>query len=138
MAQKSHGIQQLLGAEKKAADLVGDARKRKTKRLKQAKEEAISEIEQFRNERETIFKETQQNRFGQDDYQKQITEDTNSKLMLIERQVKENKGAVVKRILELVYDISPKLHETSEFKHNLNVFVLFIFCICFRLNYYFN
>ncbi|XP_012553545.1 V-type proton ATPase subunit G [Hydra vulgaris] len=111
MAQKSHGIQQLLGAEKKAADLVGDARKRKTKRLKQAKEEAISEIEQFRNERETIFKETQQNRFGQDDYQKQITEDTNSKLMLIERQVKENKGAVVKRILELVYDISPKLHE---------------------------
>ncbi|XP_065666297.1 V-type proton ATPase subunit G [Hydra vulgaris] len=111
MAQKSHGIQQLLGAEKKAADLVGDARKRKTKRLKQAKEEAISEIEQFRNERETIFKETQQSRFGQDDYQKQITEDTNSKLALIERQVKENKGAVVKRILELVYDISPKLHE---------------------------
>ena len=111
MAQKSHGIQQLLGAEKKAADLVADARKRKTKRLKQAKEEAISEIEQFRNEREAMFREAQQARIGQDDFQKHITEDNNAKLLLVEKQVKANKEAVVKRILELVYDISPKLHE---------------------------
>ena len=49
MASQSTGIQQLLVAEKKAADKVGDARKRKAKRLKQAKEEAQAEIEKYRS-----------------------------------------------------------------------------------------
>ena len=48
MASQSTGIQQLLVAEKKAAEKVSDARKRKAKRLKQAKEEAQAEIEKYR------------------------------------------------------------------------------------------
>ena len=48
MASQSTGIQQLLVAEKKAAEKVGDARKRKARRLKQAKEEAQAEIEKYR------------------------------------------------------------------------------------------
>ncbi len=42
------GIQQLLSAEKRAADKINDARKRKARRLKQAKEEAQQEIEKYR------------------------------------------------------------------------------------------
>ena len=38
----------MLVAEKKAAEKVSDARKRKAKRLKQAKEEAQAEIEKYR------------------------------------------------------------------------------------------
>jgi V-type H+-transporting ATPase subunit G len=40
MASQTGEIQQLLAAEKKAAEKVAEAKKRKNKRLKQAKEEA--------------------------------------------------------------------------------------------------
>jgi len=111
MAQKSQGIQQLLAAEKKAADLVADARKRKTKRLKQAKEEAAAEIEQFRNECEKKFKEKQASEMGQEDFQKRITDETNQRLEEMANQIQTNKGAVIDRMLDLVYDINPELHE---------------------------
>ena len=45
MASQTQGIQQLLSAEKRAAEKVAEARKRKNRRLKQAKEEAQVEIE---------------------------------------------------------------------------------------------
>ncbi|XP_060246107.1 V-type proton ATPase subunit G 1-like [Meriones unguiculatus] len=51
MASQSQGIQQLLQAEK-----VSEARKRKNRRLKQAKEEAQAEIEQYLLQREKEFK----------------------------------------------------------------------------------
>jgi len=111
MAQKSQGIQQLLAAEKKAADLVADARKRKTKRLKQAKEEAAAEIEQFRNECEKKFKEKQASEMGQEDFQKRITEETNVRLEEMAGHIQTNKGTVINRMLDLVYDINPELHE---------------------------
>ena len=56
MASQTQGIQQLLTAEKRAAEKVSEARKRKNRRLKQAKEEAQAEIEKYKAERETIFK----------------------------------------------------------------------------------
>ena len=48
MASQTQGIQQLLAAEKRAAEKVSEARKRKNRRLKQAKEEAQAEIERFK------------------------------------------------------------------------------------------
>ena len=111
MAQKSQGIQQLLAAEKKAADLIADARKRKTKRLKQAKEEAAAEIEQFRAECEKNFKSKQQAEMGNDDFQKRITEEADKKLEEMAGEAEMNKGKVITRMLELVYDIAPELHE---------------------------
>ena len=52
MAAQTQGIQQLLAAEKRAAEKVSEARKRKNRRLKQAKEEAQAEIEKYKQERE--------------------------------------------------------------------------------------
>lgn len=75
MASQSQGIQQLLAAEKRAAEKVAEARKSKNfarqnkkliffikllgkqRRLKQAKEEAHEEIERYQKEREKQFKE---------------------------------------------------------------------------------
>jgi len=111
MAQKSQGIQQLLQAEKKAADLIAEARKKKTKRAKQAKEEAIAEIEAFRNEREKNFQEKQKFEVGQEDFKNQINEETSAKLDTMSQQIEGNKEKVIERMLELVYDISPELHE---------------------------
>lgn len=48
MASQTAGIQQLLAAEKKAAEKINEARKRKAKRLKQANDEAKAEIEKCR------------------------------------------------------------------------------------------
>ena len=42
----------MLSAEKRAAEKVSEARKRKNRRLKQAKEEAQAEIEKYKKERE--------------------------------------------------------------------------------------
>jgi len=111
MAQKSQGIQQLLAAEKKAAELVGEARKRKTKRLKQAKEEAIQEIEQYKQECEAKFKEKQGNEQGALDFQKKINEDTVLRMGEMGEMVGMHKDQVILRILDLVYDIQPGLHE---------------------------
>ena len=57
MASNTQGIQQLLTAEKRAAEKVSEARKRKNRRLKQAKEEAQAEIERYKAEREGQFRE---------------------------------------------------------------------------------
>ncbi|XP_067829998.1 V-type proton ATPase subunit G 1-like isoform X3 [Heptranchias perlo] len=45
MASQSQGIQQLLHAEKRAAEKVAEARKRKARRLRQAKEEKIQAMQ---------------------------------------------------------------------------------------------
>ncbi|XP_065271747.1 V-type proton ATPase subunit G 2 isoform X2 [Emys orbicularis] len=45
MASQSQGIQQLLQAEKRAAEKVTEARKRKARRLRQAKEETRRQVQ---------------------------------------------------------------------------------------------
>lgn len=83
MASQTQGIQQLLIAEKKAAEKVicfhfvfsyliltsfiiqvQEARKKKTRRLKQAKEEALAEIERFRVERDQTFRDYESKHMG--------------------------------------------------------------------------
>ena len=111
MAQKSQGIQQLLNAEKAAAEVVGDARKKKARRLKQAKEQAIAEIEQFRSECEDKFKAKQSNEIGLDDFQKSVVDDTNQRMNEMSAQIVASKDDVIARMIGLVDDISPELHE---------------------------
>lgn len=48
MASQTAGIQQLLAAEKRAAEKITEARKAKARRLKQAKDEAQGEVEKYR------------------------------------------------------------------------------------------
>ncbi|XP_070780679.1 V-type proton ATPase subunit G 1 isoform X2 [Enoplosus armatus] len=58
MASQSQGIQQLLQAEKRAAEKVAEARKRKNRRLKQAKEERMGRIQaSYRGNREAVLGE---------------------------------------------------------------------------------
>ncbi|CAH8563248.1 unnamed protein product [Schistosoma turkestanicum] len=56
MASRNDGIQLLLQAEKTASEKVNEAKRRKAKRLKEAKAEAQAEIEAERAERERHFK----------------------------------------------------------------------------------
>uniref|UniRef100_A0A2P2HYI0 V-type proton ATPase subunit G n=2 Tax=Hirondellea gigas TaxID=1518452 RepID=A0A2P2HYI0_9CRUS len=110
-SHQSQGVQQLLAAEKKAAEKVSEARKRKARRLKQAKDEAQQEIEKFRHEREQTYKEYEARHLGtQDDLASRIKVDTVHKKAEQNQMVKASKDKVVARILQMVQDVKPQLH----------------------------
>lgn len=116
MASQTQGIQQLLAAEKRAAEKVSDARKRKARRLKQAKEEAQDEIEKYRQEREKQFREFEAKHMGsKEDVAARIDADTRVKIEEMNNQVAAHKNQVMLKILDLVYDIKPELHKNYQF-----------------------
>lgn len=111
MASQTQGIQQLLAAEKRAAEKVSEARKRKAKRLKQAKEEAQDEVEKYRQERERQFKEFEAKHMGtREGVAAKIDAETRVKIDEMNKMVQTQKEAVIKDVLSLVYDIKPELH----------------------------
>ncbi|XP_060859161.1 V-type proton ATPase subunit G-like [Metopolophium dirhodum] len=115
MASQTQGIQQLLAAEKRATEIVDEAKKRKARRLKQVKEEAQDEIEKYRQEREKQFKEFEIKLLGsREDVAARIDADTKIKIEEMNKAVIVNKQAVVDHILELVYEIKPELHKNFE------------------------
>nr|UHA57770.1 V-ATPase G [Hyphantria cunea] len=116
MASQTQGIQQLLAAEKRAAEKVSEARKRKAKRLKQAKEEAQDEVEKYRQERERQFKEFEAKHMGtREGVAAKIEAETRVKIDEMNRMVKQQQEPVIKDILSLVYDIKPELHVNYRF-----------------------
>ncbi|XP_031845537.1 V-type proton ATPase subunit Vha13 [Nomia melanderi] len=112
MASQTQGIQQLLAAEKRAAEKVSEARKRKARRLKQAKEEAQDEIEKYRQERERQFREFEAKHMGsKEDVAARIEADTKVKIEDMNQAVSVHKDMVMLTILKLVYNIQPELHK---------------------------
>ncbi|VEN42120.1 unnamed protein product [Callosobruchus maculatus] len=112
MASQSQGIQQLLAAEKRAAEKVAEARKRKARRLKQAKEEAQDEIEKYRKERERQFREFEAKHMGsREDVASKIEADTKRRIEEMNKAVQAQKEPVIQEILNLVYDIKPEIHK---------------------------
>ncbi|XP_017774230.1 PREDICTED: V-type proton ATPase subunit G [Nicrophorus vespilloides] len=112
MASQTQGIQQLLAAEKRAADKVAEARKRKARRLKQAKEEAQDEIEKYRRERENQFREFEAKHMGsREDVAVKIEQDTKHRIDDMNRAIMSQKDPVMQEVLALVYDIKPELHK---------------------------
>merc|ERR1719431_120393 len=111
MASQTQGIQQLLGAEKRAAERVSEARKRKNRRLKQAKEEAQTWIEKYKDWREVAFKENEAKNIGsKDDIAAKIEADTKVKIEAMNRSVASNKDIVISSLMTLACDIKPEVH----------------------------
>ncbi|XP_013194439.1 V-type proton ATPase subunit G [Amyelois transitella] len=116
MASQTQGIQQLLAAEKRAAEKVSEARKRKAKRLKQAKDEAQEEVERYRQEREKQFKEFEAKHMGtREGVAAKIDAETKVKIEEMNKMVEKQKNAVITDMLHLVYDIKPELHINYRF-----------------------
>ena len=97
MASQTQGIQQLLAAEKRA-------RKRKNRRLKQAKDEAQVEIEKYMAERDRAFKDNEAKNVGS-------KEDIAIKIDVMNRSVASNKAEVISNLISLVCDIKPEVHK---------------------------
>ncbi|XP_028664615.1 V-type proton ATPase subunit G 1 [Erpetoichthys calabaricus] len=111
MASQSQGVQQLLQAEKRAAEKVAEARKRKNRRLKQAKEEAQAEVEQYRMQREKDFKTKEATALGSHgNLSMEVDKDTNEKIRIIQANYQQNREAVVSHLLSLVCEIKPEIH----------------------------
>ena len=84
----------------------------KAHRLKEAKEEAAMEIEEYRTQREAQFQEQQKKFAGsKDDFTVQMREESDQKRLEIVSGVEQNKAVVIDRLLEMVYDIKPELHK---------------------------
>ncbi|XP_044264181.1 V-type proton ATPase subunit G-like [Tribolium madens] len=111
MASQTQGIQQLLAAEKRAAEKVSEARKRKARRLKQAKEEAQDEIEKYRKERERQFRDFEAKHMGsKEGVAAKIEADTKQRIEEMNKAIVSQKGPVIEEVLALVYDIKPEIH----------------------------
>uniref|UniRef100_A0A674G948 V-type proton ATPase subunit G n=3 Tax=Neoaves TaxID=3078114 RepID=A0A674G948_TAEGU len=105
MASQSQGIQQLLQAEKRAAEKVAEARKRKNRRLKQAKEEAQAEIEQYRLQREKEFKAKEAAALGSHgSCTTEVEKETQEKMSVIQQNFQKNREVVMSQLLSLVCD----------------------------------
>ncbi|OQV22520.1 putative V-type proton ATPase subunit G [Hypsibius exemplaris] len=112
MATQTQGIQQLLAAEKKAADKVAEARKRKARRLKQAKEEAQAEIEKYREEREKAFKEYESHHLGsRDNIASKIDIETRKRIEAMNQRVDTSREQVIQNLLNIVNTVEPRLHK---------------------------
>ncbi|CAH1113546.1 unnamed protein product [Psylliodes chrysocephalus] len=110
-SHQTQGLQQLLLAEKRAAEKVAEARKRKVKRIKQAREEAAAEIEAYRWHREQQFIDYEERYLGRsEDVALQIEKDTEIHLNEIEDKVAKYGDAVINELLDLVFDITPEVH----------------------------
>ncbi|XP_061656689.1 V-type proton ATPase subunit G 1 [Syngnathoides biaculeatus] len=111
MASQSQGIQQLLQAEKRAAEKVAEARKRKNRRLKQAKEEAQAEIEQYRLQRDKEFKTKEAAALGSHGNSAvEVDRDTAERMGHIQSSYRGNRDGVLGDLLRRVCDIQPEFH----------------------------
>ncbi|XP_011853879.1 PREDICTED: V-type proton ATPase subunit G 1 isoform X2 [Mandrillus leucophaeus] len=111
MASQSQGIQQLLQAEKRAAEKVSEARKRKNRRLKQAKEEAQAEIEQYRLQREKEFKAKEAALGSHGSCSTEVEKETQEKMTILQTYFRQNRDEVLDNLLAFVCDIRPEIHE---------------------------
>ena len=112
MAAQTQGIQQLLSAEQRAAAKVSDARKRKNRRLKQAKEEAQAEIEKYKAEREKQFREHEARFAGsKGDIIQRIDTDTKRKIETMNQSVGANQDGVISGLIDAVCQIQPAVHK---------------------------
>ena len=114
MASQSQGIQQLLQAEKRAAEKVSEARKRKNQRLKQAKEEAQAEIEQYRLQREKEFKAKEAEALGSHgSCSSEVEKETREKMTVLQNYFEQNRDEVLDNLLAFVCDIGRKSMKTT-------------------------
>ncbi|VDM24721.1 unnamed protein product [Hydatigera taeniaeformis] len=111
MAARNDGIQLLLQAEKKAADKVSEAKRRKVKRLQEAKAEAATEIGIEKKERERRYKLREDEVFGRhSNTEAEIAAVTQKTLDMQAESVERNRGAAIQSLLDQVLVVDPQVH----------------------------
>ncbi|XP_055090372.1 V-type proton ATPase subunit G 3 isoform X2 [Symphalangus syndactylus] len=117
MTSQSQGIHQLLQAEKWAKDKLQEAKKKtgtysgKGKRLKQAKEEAMVETDQYRMQRDKEFRLKQSKIMGsQSNLSDEIEEQTLGKIQELNGHYNKYMESVMNQLLSMDCDMKPEIH----------------------------
>nr|KAF6314185.1 ATPase H+ transporting V1 subunit G1 [Myotis myotis] len=85
---------------------------RKNRRLKQAKEEAQAEIEQYRLQREKEFKAKEAAALGSHgSCSSEMEKETQEKMLILQTYFRQNRDEVLDNLLAFVCDIRPEIHE---------------------------
>ncbi|KAM7135781.1 V-type proton ATPase subunit G 2 isoform 1-T1 [Molossus nigricans] len=83
----------------------------KARRLKQAKEEAQMEVEQYRRERELEFQSKQQAAMGsQGNLSAEVEQATKHQVQGMQSSQQKNRGRVLAQLLGMVCDVRPQVH----------------------------
>merc|ERR1712226_1390240 len=114
MAAQTQNIQKLLQAEKRAQDVISQARVKKQARMKQAKDEAKAEVLAFKAQRESEFKQLEGQVLG-DKRQAEANMQTKTDfdIQKIQVRVEQTENAVIDMLSQLVCDVKPVLHKNS-------------------------
>ncbi|KAB0351500.1 hypothetical protein FD755_014993 [Muntiacus reevesi] len=92
--------------------IVLQCRVGKNRRLKQAKEEAQAEIEQYRLQREKEFKAKEAAALGSHgSCSTEVEKDTQEKMTILQTYFRQNRDEVLDNLLAFVCDIRPEIHE---------------------------
>ncbi|CAK7272311.1 hypothetical protein SEPCBS57363_005068 [Sporothrix epigloea] len=104
-AQYSSGIQTLLDAEQKAAQIVQKVR---TKRVREARDEARKEIEEYKAQKETEFKQFEsEHTQGNKAAEEEANREAEAKIKEIQAAGKKSQDKVVKDLLAAVLTANP-------------------------------
>ncbi|KAH7394314.1 H+-ATPase G subunit-domain-containing protein [Pyrenochaeta sp. MPI-SDFR-AT-0127] len=105
-AQNSAGIQTLLDAEREAQKIVQQDR---TKRVKDARNEAQKEIEEYRKEKENEYQKFEkEHSSGNQKAEEDAKKDTDAKVKEIDALGKKSGSKVVDQLLEAVVNAKPE------------------------------
>lgn len=107
----SSGIQSLLKAEKEAAELINEARKYRTERLKAAKVDAQSEIDDYKKLKENELLKYEQEHAGLNEtIEKEADTEVESELVTIKKNYESKQKQVISLLVDAVTKPSPELH----------------------------
>ncbi|KAK5994921.1 V-type proton ATPase subunit G [Cladobotryum mycophilum] len=107
-AQNSAGIQTLLDAEREASKIVQKAREFRTKRVKEARDEAKREIDEYKASKEDEFKkfEAEHSR-GNQAAEEEADKEAEKQIEGIKAAGAKGRAGVVKNLLNAVFDVKP-------------------------------
>merc|ERR1711998_462865 len=98
-----HGIKELLQAEKEAGIIVAEAKKRRQEKMKQAKEDANRDIEEYRLTREREFQAYKdQHSTGGSQSSEALATQTQAAVGDLEREANSNRAKVVEMLVNYV------------------------------------
>lgn len=105
------GIQTLLNAEKEAHSIVQEARQYRTQRLKAAKTDAATDIQEYKTTKEAELKKYEEEHSGLNEViDKEAEEAVAKELVSIKKTASEKKAQVVKLLVDAVIKPTPELH----------------------------
>ena len=106
-------INRLLQAEEEAAKIIENAKTSKTTKLKQAKANAVQQLETFKRDEESKYNE-ELAKLKANDPSAKLESSSAKELAMVQQDYESNKDATVKYIVEKVKQVNLELTDTQK------------------------